>query len=71
MLVAYVILSLIIGIIDVCRATAQENELASYPIGDIGEYIVPKPILGVHNFIFLPSWLVIGLVVLWNRIFNR
>ena len=71
MLKAYVILSLIIGIIDVCRATAQENELASYHIGDIGEYIEPKPILGVHNFIFLPSWLVIGLVVLWNRIFNR
>lgn len=46
----YVILSLIIGNIDVCRATAQENELASYPIGDIGEYIVPKPILGGHNF---------------------
>ena len=71
MLKAYVILSLIIGIIDVIRATAQDNELASYPIGDIGEYIVPKPILGVHNFIFLPSWLVIGIVVLWNRIFNR
>ena len=71
MLVAYVILSLIIGIIDVIRATAQDNELASYPIGDIGYYVEPKPILGVHNFIFLPSWLVIGLVVLWNRIFNR
>ena len=38
MLKAYVILSLIIGIIDVCRAIAQENELASYLIGDIGEY---------------------------------
>lgn len=71
MLKSYVILSLIIGIIDVCRATAQENELASYLVGDIGEYIVPKPIWGVHNFIFLPNWLVMSFVVLWNRISNH
>ena len=71
MLKAYVILSLIIGIIDVISATVQDNELASYPIGDIGEYVEPKQILGIHNFIFLPSWIVLGVVILINRIINR
>ena len=68
MLKVYVILPLIIGIIDVCRATVQDNKLASYPIG---EYVEPKPILGIHNFIFLPSWIVLGVVILINRSINR
>ena len=71
MLVAYVIMSLIIGIIDVRRIVLQDQYFDNVPIGDIGYYIEPKPILGIHNFIFLPSWLVIGAAVLISRIINQ
>lgn len=71
MLVAYVIMSLIIGIIDVRRIVLQDQYFDTVPIGDIGDCIEPKPILGIHNFIFLPSWFVIGAAVLISRIINQ
>lgn len=70
MLVAYVILSVIIGIIDVVRIVEQESYFDTVPMGDIDYYIEPKPILGIHNFVFLPSWLIIGAAVLISRIIN-
>lgn len=71
MIMAYVILSVIIGIIDVVKIYDQNEYFGTVPYGDIGEYIEPKPILGIHNFIFLPSWVVVGMAVLVSSIINR
>ena len=69
-LMAYIILSVIIGIIDTVKIYNQNCYLDSFPIGDIGEYVEARPIIGIHNFIFLPSWIVIGITVLISGIFN-
>lgn len=68
---AYLVVSVIIGIIDLIRMVHQEDELASYPVGDIGYYVFPTEITGVHNWIFLPSWLVIKGWIGICRIANR
>ena len=67
-LIVYSIAGVVIGLIDVARVTSQEEYLSQFPIGDIGEYVFPKKILGVHNFVFCTSWIVIGAVVMFNMI---
>jgi hypothetical protein len=68
---AYLVVSFIVGVIDLIRMAHQEDELASYPVGDIGYYVFPTKITGVHNWIFLPSWLVIKGWIGICRIANR
>lgn len=57
--IIYVIISVFIGILDLASMYAQTQELNSTPAGDIGEYIEPKHITGIHNIVFLPSIIVI------------
>ena len=71
MIMAYVILPVIIGIIDIVKIYDQNEYFSAVHYGDIGEYIEPKPILGIHNFIFLPSWAVVGIAVLVSNVVNR
>lgn len=74
LVVAYLAVSALVGIIDLVRMARQENELASYPIGDIGYYVFPQKITGLHNWIFLPSWLIIkgwiGICRIANRLYE-
>lgn len=62
MLIMYVIISVIIGAMDLMKLAAFEEEIASFPRGDVGEYVSEEPaepILGIHNFLFPISFLVI------------
>ena len=61
---AYLVVSFIVGVIDLIRMAHQEDE-------DIGYYVFPTKITGVHNWIFLPSWLVIKGWIGICRIANR
>ena len=70
-LILYVIISVIIGIRDLYRLKSQQNYLASVPIGDIGDYVVPKRIFGIHNFMFLPSLTIIVAVFAVRKLTNR
>lgn len=65
LILGYIIVSILVGIIDVVRAVRQEGDLDSFPIGDM-EYVVPNRIYGIHNWIFLPSWIIIGIVKMIN-----
>ena len=67
---AYCIISLIVGCVDLVAIRAQENYLATTPAGDIGYYIKPKKIIGIHNILLLPSLLVIGSAVLICKIID-
>lgn len=58
-IIIYIIISMFIGILDLASMYAQTQELNSTPIGDLGEYVEPKHITGIHNIIFLPSIIVI------------
>ena len=69
--VIYLIISVCIGIHDLYLLWVQEQELMQYPVGDIGYYVFPKKITGVHNWIFLPSWLVIKVWILIARGINH
>lgn len=71
MIMTYAILSVIIGIIDVVKIYNQNEDFSTVPYGDIGEYIEPKPIIGIHNIIFLPSLAVVGSAVMVSNIVNR
>ena len=67
-LLVYLFMSILVGIIDLFRISAQVRELSQYPAGDVGYYVFPKKILGMHNWVFLPSWLVInGWLLLVSR----
>ena len=70
LVVAYVVVSIIIGLADVSKIRRQERSLDSFPIGDIGYYVFPKPILGTHNWIFLPSWIPYLLARLYFKVFG-
>lgn len=65
LVVAYVAISVFIGIVDLARASTQEQYLMSFPRGDIGTYVTRRPIFGIHNWVFLPSW---GVIILWLTI---
>ena len=69
--VIYLVVSLAVGIYDLRRFGKQDEELASYPIGDVEYYIKPKKLFGIHNWIFLPSWLLILVVILVIARINR
>lgn len=58
--ILYCVVSLIVGIADVTLVNAQDTYLSTIPTGDIGYYIKPKKIIGIHNVILLPSLIVIG-----------
>lgn len=70
-IVAYCIISLIIGCVDLVAICAQENYLVTVPAGDIGYYIKPKKIIGIHNILLLPSLLIIGIAVLICKIMDN
>jgi hypothetical protein len=57
----YLVISISIGIIDVVLVKSQYNYLSTVPNGDIGYYVVPKKIIGIHNVILFPSLFVIGI----------
>ena len=67
---AYCIISLIVGCIDLVAIREQENYLNTMPADDIGYYIKPKNIIGIHNILLLPSLLVIGSAVLICKIID-
>lgn len=58
-IVIYIIVSIIIGLWDFSELRAQEDYIAQIPIGDLN-YYNPYSIIGIHNFIFLPSLILIG-----------
>ena len=55
---AYVIVSIIVGIVDLAKLVEQDEYFQTIPYGDL-EFHERKPILGIHNWVFIPSWLVI------------
>ena len=59
LITSYIIVSAGVGAIDLCREAAQEEYLSCFPKGDIGHNVFPKKIYGIHNWIFIPSWVVI------------
>ena len=59
LLIVYVIISILIGVLDVVSIYARDTDLNHTPTGDIGYYVIPKHITGVHNVIFLPSIVII------------
>ena len=67
----YGLISVVIGIIDLHFAGAQERYLAEFPRGDIGTYVKPRKVFGIHNWVFFPSWIVITLWILFVRVINR
>ena len=67
--VGYLLVSFIIGIEDLIQLKHQEDYFDNIPIGDL-EFHRPKKILGLHNWIFFPSWLVIGGWILIVGIIN-
>ncbi len=67
----YVVISLGVGIVDVLKLKSQEEELSTFPRGDVGVNIVPKKVLGNHNLIFFPSFLILGTVSLVNLTINK
>lgn len=67
----YFVVSIFVGIADIARITKQEEELSSFPRGDIGVNIFPRKILGIHNLIFFPCFLVLGIVWLVNTIIDN
>ena len=69
-IVAYCIISLIVGFADLVAIREQENYLNTMPAGDIGYYIKPKNIIGIHNILLLPSLLAIGSTVLICKIID-
>ena len=62
--IIYLIISVVVGIVDIKRLQAQEDYFASIPYGDLESY-EPKPITGVHNWVVFPSWIVI---IAWKAI---
>ena len=68
--IVYLMLSAFVGLVDLTLLRHQEEELASFPAGDIGEYVFPKKILGIHNVIFFPSYIIIYGWMLICRIIN-
>lgn len=61
-------IGIIIGVRDIIRLTKQDKYLAQFPIGDIGEYIIPKKILGVKNYVFPSSFLIIAIIAIIKKI---
>ena len=55
----YVVVSILVGVCDLNRMYIQKCDLDHTPTGDIGYYVVPEHITGIHNIIFLPSILII------------
>jgi hypothetical protein len=67
----YIICSIVVAILDLYKMYKQENFLQETPIGDLEEYVEPKKIVGVHNFVFLPSLLIIMSYLLVVHIINE
>lgn len=63
----YIVISLFIGLCDLSSAQSQESFLNNTPRGDIGYYVIPKKIYGVHNWIFIPSWLPLIVTKKYNK----
>ena len=61
----YCLVSLFIGLLDLLCLIRQDQHFRDVPQGDIGEYEFKSQILGIHNWIFLPSWLVIAPFLNW------
>lgn len=57
----YVVLSLIIGVIDLMCLYGEDIRFSSIPQGDIGYHEDRGSIWGVHNIIFFPSLILIFL----------
>ena len=64
----YSVVSYIIGIVDLIRLKKKMKKLANVTMSDLEEF------LGVHNYIFIPSCLIIlvvaGIIKLLKRVFN-
>ena len=69
-LIGYVIVSLIVGLTDLLSLYVQDRDFSTIPQGDIGYYIERKPILGVHNWILFPSWIILGPFIIIAKIQN-
>ncbi len=70
MVYTYLIISVIVALIDLYKMSKQEDYLGTFPLGDLGEFIELKPVMGVHNIIFFPSLLIIKGYLLVIRIIN-
>ena len=66
----FLVISIVIGIVDIIRMKEQEDYISKFPIGDIGYYVEPKRIMGLHNIIFFPSILIIILFKIVVRVIN-
>lgn len=56
--IGYVVVGIIWGLIDLDSLYCQDEYFSTIPYGDL-EFFEKKKILGVHNWIFITSWLVI------------
>lgn len=70
-IICYVIFSLIVGFVDVIREIKHEKYLSNSPISDIRFFTVPEYIYGLHNYLFLPSWVVVIIWRIFAKLFRR
>ena len=69
-LIIYIGISLLVATMDISAMQRQENDLMDVPYGDL-EFYEPKSIMGIHNFVFLPSFLFIYLWIGFVAIVNK
>lgn len=63
----YIIFSLLFGAICVYKQKQQNKYLDTFPIGDIGYYVVPKKNITFWNIMFFPSLIIISIWRLWGK----
>ena len=68
-IIGYVVGSLVWGYVDALELRSQDYDLMNVPSGDIGEFVFPKRILGIHNILFFPSLIPIGICWVVNQLF--
>lgn len=69
-LVVYLLLSVFAGIITILRARNLERYMSTLPIGDVNYYEDTVSVIGMINWMFIPSFIVYGLYRLMCKIFK-
>lgn len=67
----YLLSSVVVATMDLARLKKREEFFLENPIGDNDYYLKPKKVLGIHNVIFFPSWLIIVAVLAIIKLINR
>lgn len=65
----YLVSSVLIGIVDLITMGSQERYRATIPMGDL-MFHPRQSVIGIHNVIFLPSLVIIGIWIAIVRVIN-